>query len=74
LDSLQTQLQNVQHQLDAIVYPVLTLPPEITSEIFVHCLPDRRKWDVVNPKEAPLLLMHVCSAWRNITISTPALW
>ncbi|KAJ7693873.1 hypothetical protein B0H17DRAFT_1132258 [Mycena rosella] len=74
LDSLQTQLQNVQRQLDAIVYPVLILPPEITSEIFVQCLPDRRQWDVVNPDEAPLLLMHVCSAWRNIAVSTPALW
>ncbi|KAJ7693891.1 hypothetical protein B0H17DRAFT_1199573 [Mycena rosella] len=74
LDGLQTQLQNVQHQLDAIVYPVLTLPPEITSEIFVQCPPDRRMLDVVNPTEAPLLLTHVCSAWRNIAVSTPALW
>jgi hypothetical protein len=30
--------------------------------------------DVVNPEEVPLLLMHVCRAWRHIAISTPALW
>ncbi|KAJ7498511.1 hypothetical protein FB451DRAFT_1548365 [Mycena latifolia] len=70
----QLLLDDIQRQLDSIVYPVLTLPPEITSEIFVLCLPAERVWDVVNPQEAPLLLMHVCSAWRQIAISTAALW
>ncbi|KAJ7498510.1 hypothetical protein FB451DRAFT_1202140 [Mycena latifolia] len=74
LDGLKTQLESLRHQLDSVVYPVLTLPLEITSEIFVHCLPTEREWDCVNPKEAPLLLAHVCSAWRQITLSTPALW
>ncbi|KAJ7246531.1 hypothetical protein B0H12DRAFT_756766 [Mycena haematopus] len=53
---------------------ILTLPPEITSEIFFHCLPTKRQADIVNPKEAPLLLMQVCGLWRNIAISTPELW
>ncbi|KAJ6515448.1 hypothetical protein C8R45DRAFT_209378 [Mycena sanguinolenta] len=57
-----------------MVFPVLALPPEITSEIFFHCLPRKRQSDIVNPKEAPLLLTHVCSLWRNIAISTPELW
>ncbi|KAJ7498519.1 hypothetical protein FB451DRAFT_1548371 [Mycena latifolia] len=70
----QLLLDDIQRQLDSIVYPVLTLPPEITSEIFVHCLPARRDFDVVNLDEAPLLLMHVCSAWRQIAISIAALW
>ncbi|KAJ6451470.1 hypothetical protein C8R47DRAFT_301112 [Mycena vitilis] len=61
-------------QMDSITYPVLTLPPEIISEIFIHCLPARRKVDVVNPTEAPLLLTRVCGLWRQIAISTPELW
>ncbi|KAJ7368784.1 hypothetical protein DFH08DRAFT_727614 [Mycena albidolilacea] len=74
LDDMQTRLEHLQNQLDSIAYPVLTLPPEMTSEIFIHCLPAKRDIDVVNPEEAPLLLMHVCRAWRHIAISTPALW
>ncbi|KAJ6483878.1 hypothetical protein DFH09DRAFT_1211558 [Mycena vulgaris] len=74
LEDMQTQLENLQLQLDSIIYPVLTLPPEITSEIFIHCLPAVRSRDVVDPGAAPLLLLHVCRAWRQIAVSTPALW
>ncbi|KAJ7368724.1 hypothetical protein DFH08DRAFT_947629 [Mycena albidolilacea] len=59
---------------DPITYPILTLPFELTSEIFTHCLPAERFIDVVNPGEAPLLLTRVCQTWRQIAISTPALW
>ncbi|KAJ7741018.1 hypothetical protein B0H16DRAFT_1565704 [Mycena metata] len=71
---LQARRKQVQARLDSIDYPILILPPEITSEIFLCCLPETRKPDVVNPKEAPLLLTHVCSAWRRIACSTPQLW
>jgi hypothetical protein len=67
-------LHGLKEQLDSVAYPVLTLPPEMTSEIFIYCLPSKREMDVVNPNEAPLLLMHVCRAWRQLAISTPALW
>ncbi|KAJ7853860.1 hypothetical protein B0H13DRAFT_2081923 [Mycena leptocephala] len=60
------------NQMDSSVYPVLTLPPEITSEIFVHCMPGLQH--VVNTNAAPLLLMRVCRTWRKIATSTPALW
>ncbi|KAJ7044738.1 hypothetical protein C8F04DRAFT_595623 [Mycena alexandri] len=68
---METRRRALQTRLD---YPVLTLPPEITSEIFLHCLPETRELDVVNPREAPLLLTHVCRAWRQIASSLPALW
>ncbi|KAJ7797339.1 hypothetical protein B0H14DRAFT_60023 [Mycena olivaceomarginata] len=74
LDDMRTRLQNLQNQLDSVAYPVLTLPPEMTSEIFIHCLPSKTYMDVVNTNEAPLLLTHVCRVWRQIAISTPALW
>ncbi|KAJ7693875.1 hypothetical protein B0H17DRAFT_481438 [Mycena rosella] len=74
LEDMQAQLEDLKRRLDSIVYPVLTLPPEISSEIFLYCIPSTRPLDVVNIDEAPLLLMRICSAWRQIAVSTPALW
>ncbi|KAJ6561438.1 hypothetical protein DFH09DRAFT_864274, partial [Mycena vulgaris] len=62
--------------------PVLTLPSEITAEIFLQCLPDT---DVLGEdpvcemaeeleSNAPVLLMGVCRAWRDIALATPMLW
>ncbi|KAJ6466444.1 hypothetical protein C8R45DRAFT_489205 [Mycena sanguinolenta] len=66
--------------LDAIQHPippVFRLPVEITSEIFLHCLPTsytEREWNSANPSEPPMLLLHVCRIWREIAIGLPALW
>ncbi|KAJ7483364.1 hypothetical protein FB451DRAFT_1555353 [Mycena latifolia] len=46
LRSLQQERNLIQRRLDAYTYPVLTLPNEIMSEIFVHFLP-------VYPKRTP---------------------
>ncbi|KAJ7639360.1 hypothetical protein FB45DRAFT_905387 [Roridomyces roridus] len=72
ISSLQARLNEKQAQLDALTYPVLSLPPEITSEIFIHCLPTW--WSGVDAKVAPLLFLQICRRWREIVISTPALW
>ncbi|KAJ7279427.1 hypothetical protein C8J57DRAFT_1221099 [Mycena rebaudengoi] len=40
LERLYAERDAIQAELDSIVYPVLTLPPEITSDIFVWCLPE----------------------------------
>ncbi|KAK7054003.1 F-box domain-containing protein [Favolaschia claudopus] len=74
LEDAEGLLDTLKRQLNSLNDPVLALPPEITSEIFVHCLPTDRTADVVNVCEAPLLLTHVCRAWRHIAISLPALW
>ncbi|KAJ7463297.1 hypothetical protein FB451DRAFT_1494276 [Mycena latifolia] len=37
LARLRVEKEGVLESLDALVYPILTLPPEITSEIFLHC-------------------------------------
>ncbi|KAJ7780989.1 hypothetical protein B0H16DRAFT_603789 [Mycena metata] len=73
LNAMMARLQELQTRLDSIVYPVLSLPPEITSGIFLHCTPEGYR-DVVDTSFAPLLPMHVCRAWRQVAISTPALW
>ncbi|KAJ7764318.1 hypothetical protein B0H16DRAFT_1883572 [Mycena metata] len=52
---------------------VLDLPFELTSKIFVFCLPIRGR---VRPhgKLAPLLLAQICSQWRGVAMKTPHLW
>ncbi|KAJ6554341.1 hypothetical protein B0H19DRAFT_1153231 [Mycena capillaripes] len=59
--------------------PALTLPVEITSEIFLRCidasasisLEDKPSNPLDNP---PILLTKICRDWRLIALSTPQLW
>ncbi|KAJ7286491.1 hypothetical protein C8J57DRAFT_1287801 [Mycena rebaudengoi] len=48
-------------------------PPELTSQIFLHCLPDT-EFIAPNPTSAPLLLGRVCRYWRTVSWATPRLW
>ncbi|KAJ7083803.1 hypothetical protein C8R44DRAFT_573405, partial [Mycena epipterygia] len=70
---LETQQRALEMELSCVVYPVLTLPIEITSRIFVECLPSD---GVVrpSPSKPPLTLAQVCSHWRDISLSTCGLW
>ncbi|KAJ6456622.1 hypothetical protein C8R47DRAFT_187658 [Mycena vitilis] len=65
-----------QRQLNAIRDPVAHLPFELSSEIFLHCLPQRRKPE---PSTAPMLLLSICNNWTDIALSisisrTPTSW
>ncbi|KAJ6448482.1 hypothetical protein C8R45DRAFT_1115252 [Mycena sanguinolenta] len=55
-----------------LAYPVLSLPTEITTRIFVECLPDDGATSLAEC--APLLLMRVCRQWKDITLSSCQLW
>nr|GAT50659.1 predicted protein [Mycena chlorophos] len=79
------RVEELQSLLDAIVYPVLDLPTEITQEIFENTVvfsdvgPREPRWWLrparkLSPTAAPLVLLHVCSTWRQIAITLPALW
>ncbi|KAJ7019653.1 hypothetical protein C8F04DRAFT_1147087 [Mycena alexandri] len=68
---LQKEKTTLEHALATAIYPVLTLPSEITSEIFARCVEWHREPD---PKHAPLLITYVCRAWRDIAIHDPTLW
>ncbi|KAJ6450663.1 hypothetical protein C8R45DRAFT_1127673 [Mycena sanguinolenta] len=71
--ALEKQEEEVEARLKEIAYPILSLPPEITSRIFVECLlPD----DGLSPltARAPLLLMRVCRQWKDVALSTCQLW
>ncbi|KAJ7075254.1 hypothetical protein B0H15DRAFT_37421 [Mycena belliarum] len=63
-----------QRRLDDYKYPVLTLPNEIVSEIFIHFLP---VYPLCPPLYGPLspdFLTRICHKWRRIALGTPALW
>jgi hypothetical protein len=63
-------------QLARIVYPILSLPPEITSEIFIRCLPGPSE-ETQNPHSSvvPLLLPEMCTErLREPFASPPPSW
>ncbi|KAJ6517986.1 hypothetical protein C8R47DRAFT_1085581 [Mycena vitilis] len=64
----------LQDRLDAYIYPVLTLPNEIVSEIFIHFLPIYPKCPPPIGPLSPYLLCHICRKWADIALETPELW
>ncbi|KAJ7462154.1 hypothetical protein FB451DRAFT_1267958 [Mycena latifolia] len=82
LDDLQRERGDVEHQLHATsIFPVLTLPGEITAEIFSHCLPSieelRQDDQPISERlesQAPTVFLGVCRVWKDIALGTPALW
>ncbi|KAJ7225000.1 hypothetical protein C8J57DRAFT_1731232 [Mycena rebaudengoi] len=74
LAAVRRKREELQSRLDDYKYPVLTLPAEITAEIFISFLP-------IYPLRAPFtgllspeLLGRVCRQWRDIAFGTPRLW
>ncbi|KAJ6510482.1 hypothetical protein C8R45DRAFT_771921, partial [Mycena sanguinolenta] len=49
------------------------LPLEISSEIFLQCLPPSSE-KTPGALCAPLLLLNICNTWTTIALSTPGLW
>ncbi|KAK7036123.1 F-box domain-containing protein [Favolaschia claudopus] len=74
IHSLRAQEATVQQRLDSYKYPVLTLPNEITSEIFIHFLPPYPECAPIVGPLSPTSLTHICRKWRAIALTTPALW
>ncbi|KAK7462737.1 hypothetical protein VKT23_007324 [Stygiomarasmius scandens] len=67
------EAQNYVNAHQRLLSPSLRLPPEILSEIFVHCLPEDCN-AICSVSEAPLLLGLICRNWRDVCISTSRLW
>ncbi|KAJ7717707.1 hypothetical protein B0H16DRAFT_1700872 [Mycena metata] len=74
LSSLKEERTLLQDRLDAYTYPVLTLPNEIVSEIFLHFLPVYPETPPIIGSSSPNVLGHICRKWKEIAFSTPALW
>jgi hypothetical protein len=76
LQEMEQRQAAVRAEIDAFVFPILTLPPEITAEIFLHYafgVDEDYGRNVIRPREI-LTLLTVCRAWRKVALSVPALW
>ncbi|KAJ7659349.1 hypothetical protein DFH06DRAFT_1297437 [Mycena polygramma] len=75
LSALRTEQAFVQERLDSYTYPVLTLPTDIVSEIFINCLPAYPLCSyLMSSQSPPILLSHICHDWREVALATPRLW
>ncbi|KAJ7161199.1 hypothetical protein C8R46DRAFT_1285293 [Mycena filopes] len=74
LSALRAQRILVQEQLDSYKYPVLTLPNEIVSEMFVHFLPIYPECPPLTGILSPTNLTGICRKLREVALATPALW
>ncbi|KAJ7641214.1 hypothetical protein FB45DRAFT_899668 [Roridomyces roridus] len=71
---LQLEREPCKQRLDTYKYPVLTLPNEITSEIFLHFLTPYPDCPPLRGLDSPTSLTHICRKWREIALATPMLW
>ncbi|KAJ7130986.1 hypothetical protein C8R46DRAFT_1235981 [Mycena filopes] len=76
LEEVEQRTAAVQAALDAVIFPILTLPPEVTTEIFLHCAVATRasRHDLGPPPKDILNLTGICRRWRNLALSIPRLW
>ncbi|KAJ7264250.1 hypothetical protein C8J57DRAFT_1332200 [Mycena rebaudengoi] len=71
---IEHSIAGIESQL-AIVYRVLTVPPEIMSVIFLHGASEfilDRVWTAIRHNN--MRLAGVCRAWRDVVFSTCELW
>ncbi|KAK7035832.1 F-box domain-containing protein [Favolaschia claudopus] len=81
LAALKSDKSAVQKRLTSYTYPVLTLPNEIVSEIFVRFLPrlsgDSPPYSDCPPlvgRFSPIILTRICRQWRETALAIPELW
>ncbi|KAJ7933061.1 hypothetical protein B0H13DRAFT_1700924 [Mycena leptocephala] len=74
LSAIRIEEVQAQERLDSYKYPVLTLPSEIVSEIFIHFLPIYPLCPPLTGILSPTLLTRICRQWREISLATPMLW
>ncbi|KAJ7649722.1 hypothetical protein FB45DRAFT_778710 [Roridomyces roridus] len=73
LTRLQTDRQDIIDQLAVVVYPVLTLPHDVTAEIFLRYVHEDDDDDLSSTCR-PILIASVCALWREVALSNPCLW
>ncbi|KAJ7748799.1 hypothetical protein DFH07DRAFT_561280 [Mycena maculata] len=62
---------DLQKEVLTVHDPLARLPLEISSEIFLQCLPPLPE---PGARHVPMLFLNICTAWTTIALSTPALW
>ncbi|KAJ6487231.1 hypothetical protein C8R47DRAFT_933336, partial [Mycena vitilis] len=71
LRDLERKRSQIQRDLNVVLDPMSRLPLEISSKIFIRCLPDSPRCDA---GAAPMVFLNTCHLWSTIALSTPALW
>ncbi|KAJ7258939.1 hypothetical protein C8J57DRAFT_1073442 [Mycena rebaudengoi] len=74
LTAARRERDNLQSRLDDYKYPILTLPTDITAEIFIKFLPAYPERPPFGGLLSPALLAQICLNWRQIAFNTPRLW
>ncbi|KAJ6554281.1 hypothetical protein B0H19DRAFT_144317 [Mycena capillaripes] len=74
LSTLNPDGAQAQESLNSYECPVLTLPSELVSEIFIHFLPTYPLCPPLIGIDSPTSLTHICRDWREIALATPQLW
>ncbi|KAJ7641756.1 hypothetical protein FB45DRAFT_900951 [Roridomyces roridus] len=70
LKNLERNKSLLQRQLNDLRDPIARLPLEISSDIFIRCLPT-----YLGPgSHIPGLFLEICNGWTEIALSSPALW
>ncbi|KAK7052162.1 hypothetical protein R3P38DRAFT_2502523 [Favolaschia claudopus] len=75
--ALRYTLQALDHKWrnpNSPTYPILSLPNEILSEIFLHFLPSYPEFPPLSGPCSPMRLLQICRKWRAIALATPAIW
>ncbi|KAJ7608344.1 hypothetical protein FB45DRAFT_1039683 [Roridomyces roridus] len=60
-------------QLDVVTSPLLTIPPELTTEIFMWCKGNGTQDKALSLSFAPFLLTRICREWRYLGMNTACL-
>ncbi|KAF7336510.1 F-box domain-containing protein [Mycena sanguinolenta] len=72
LETERTALSESHAQNIRILSPLRRIPAEILGEIFSWSLPSH--WDVLDVRNCPWVLTHVCRRWRAVALSMTSLW
>ncbi|KAF8215148.1 hypothetical protein K438DRAFT_771494 [Mycena galopus ATCC 62051] len=73
LKDLEVRRNDARRELNAICDPMARLPTEISSAIFMCCLP-KHGHPPPNSDTAPMIFLSVCRLWSDIALATPSLW
>ncbi|KAJ6554307.1 hypothetical protein B0H19DRAFT_144576 [Mycena capillaripes] len=70
LSALRAEQALLQERLSSCTYPVLNLPNEIVSEIFIHVLPIYPLCPPLSGNDSPMSLTQICRQWRAVAVVT----
>ncbi|KAJ7078037.1 hypothetical protein B0H15DRAFT_540913 [Mycena belliarum] len=70
------ELPDLLRSLRGTLSLIRTFPAELLGRVFIFCRDNSNasKHSTLDPREAPMILGHVCRHWRSVAYNTPRLW